>query len=146
MSLSDDEDEIVRNFDEEAQKIVQVSTLPDKSADRYMLVYKTYKEWLEKNKNSCSESQETNLIVYFSELKLKVKPPTLWSVYSMLRSTLSTHDSINISNFCNLKQCIKNNGKGYVPKKSPILRWDHIKKFMEEASDSIYLVAKVIII
>ena len=36
---STDEEEINKNFETEAQFIVETGTLPKKSADRYMLVY-----------------------------------------------------------------------------------------------------------
>ena len=54
---SADEDEVLRNFDEEAKLIVQTDTLPKKSSDRYLLVYNTYKKWQEEHKNSLSNSQ-----------------------------------------------------------------------------------------
>ena len=115
---SADEDEVLRNFDEEAKLIVQTDTLPKKSSDRYLLVYNTYKKWQEEHKNSLSNSDENNLIVYFNMLKEKLKPPTLWSIWSMLRKTLSVNDNVDITNFLNLKALIKNNAKGYKPKKS----------------------------
>ena len=77
---SGDEEEIINNFDLEAQAIIQTETLPKKSLDRYLLVYNAYKQWLEENKNSLSDEQENNLIVYFNQLKDKLKPPTLWSI------------------------------------------------------------------
>lgn len=141
-----DEDEVLRNFDEEAKKIVQSETLPKKSAERYMLVYKTYKQWQAENKNSLSNSDENNLIVYFNSLKDKLRPPTLWSIWSMLRKTLSANDNVNITNFIALKALLKNNAKGYKPKKAFTLRWDQIMKFMSEAADHTYLAMKVIII
>ncbi|KAL7290948.1 hypothetical protein TKK_0015675 [Trichogramma kaykai] len=91
-----DEDEVFNNFDEEARLIVQTETLPKKSSDRYRLVYTTYKDWEKENAASLSKSMENNLIVYFNQLKVKLKPPTLWSVWSTLRKTLNANDRINI--------------------------------------------------
>lgn len=142
---STDEEEVLKNFDSEAQKIVQIETLPKKSSERYMLVYKTYSIWKSENKSLLSDSEENNLIVYFNDLKSKARPTTLWSIWSMLRKTLSTNDNINISNFFNLKCLLKNNAKGYKPKKASTLKWDQIMKFMTEAPDHVYLAAKVII-
>ena len=140
---SDDEEEILQNFDEEARSIVQTATLPAKSAERYLLVYNTYKKWQLDNKNRLSNSPENNLIVYFNQLKNKLKPTTLWSVWSMLGKTLYTKDGINIKNFMDLKSLIKNNCKGYRPKKAFALRWEQVMKFMNEASDYTFLAAKV---
>lgn len=148
MFLSDDsgdEEEVLRNFDEEARVIVETDTLPKKSGERYLLVYDTYKKWQEENKNSLSNSEETNLIVYFNQLKTKLKPPTLWSIWSMLRKTLSTKENIDIGTYLNLKCLIKNNAKGYRSKKAFVLKWDQIMKFMTDAEDDTYLAAKVII-
>jgi hypothetical protein len=39
-----DEEDVIRNFDAEAQLIINTDTLPKKSVDRYNLVYDTYKK------------------------------------------------------------------------------------------------------
>lgn len=143
---SADEEDVLKNFDEEAKLIVQSETLPKKSSERYLLVYHAYKKWQEEHKNLLSNSDENNLIVYFNSLKARLKPPTLWSIWSMLRKTLNTNDNVDISNFLNLKSLIKNNAKGYKPKKSCVLKWDQIMKFMTEAQDQNYLATKVIVI
>ncbi|CAG5102678.1 Protein of unknown function [Cotesia congregata] len=143
---STDEEEVLRLFDKEAKVIVQSETLPKKSADRYMQNYNAYKNWKEKNKNSLSTSEENNLIVYFKDLKKRLSPLTLWSAWSMLKKTLNTNDDIQINNFLNLKSMIKQNAKGHRPKKSFILTWEQIKKFIDEAPDSEYLAVKVVLI
>lgn len=83
--------------------------------------------------------------VYFKYLKEKknLKPSTIWSMWSMLKNTLNSHDNIDIKQFTKLKSIIKNYGRGYKPKKSLVLRWDQIAKFMSEAPDAVYLAAKV---
>lgn len=141
-----DEEEILKNFDEVAKFIVHSETISKKSSDRYLLVYNTYKQWREENRKSLSSSEENNLIVYFESLKGKLKPPTLWSIWSMLRKTLNVKDNINISNFLNLKSLIKTNAKGYKPKKAFVLRWNHIMKFMNEAPNDKFLAMKVIVV
>ena len=72
-----DEEQVQRNFDAEAQLIIQNETLPKKSSDRYLLVYNTYKKWRRENQNSLSGNEENNLIVYFTGLKKRLAPPTL---------------------------------------------------------------------
>ena len=71
---SADEEEVFRNFYLEVKLIIQNDTLPKKSSDRYLLNYNSYKTLQMKNKNSLSDSQENNLIIYFTELKKKVIP------------------------------------------------------------------------
>lgn len=143
---SADEEEIFRDFDAEAQLIIREDLLPKKSADRYLLVYNNYKKWEADHQNVLSSSKENNLIVYFKDLKSKLKPPSLWSVWSMLKKTLSTHDGVDISRFLNLKSLLTNNGKGYKPKKSAILKWNEVEKFLRDATDHVYLASKVILV
>lgn len=147
MSLSSDEsldeEEVFRDFDAEAKIIVQKELLPKKSADRYVLVYDTFKKWEADHKNELSSSHERNLIIYFKELEAKVKPPTLWSIWSMLKKTLNSNDGIDITKFLNLKCLLTNNAKGYKPKKSLIFKWKEIEKFLKDATDVLYLSAKV---
>lgn len=140
---STDEEEMLRDFDTEAKLIIQSDTLPKKSADRYKLVYENYKNWQMDHRGSMSSSEETNLVVYFKDLSAKLKPSTLWSLWSMLKKTLYSRESLDITKFYNLKSLIKNNSKGYKPKKSAILKWDEILKFINEASDDIHFVSKV---
>ena len=140
---SADEEEVFRDFDAETQLIIQTETLPKKSGDRYVLVYDTYKKWQIEHKSSLSSSEESNLVVYFKELSKKLKPPTLWSIWSMLKKTLNTRDNVDISRFQNLRSLIKKNSKGYKPKKSLVLKWDEIINFMSNAPDYIYLASKV---
>lgn len=142
---SEDEEEVCRKFDEEANIKIQTETLPKKSGERYLLVYETYKTWKSKNQKSLSSSEENNLVVYFTELKEKLKPPTLWSIWSMLRKTLNTKENLDNSGFLNLKSLLKNNNKGYKPKQSLTLTWNEIEQFVKNAPDHVYLATKVII-
>ena len=142
---STDEEEINRNFETEAQLIVETDNLPKKSADRYMLVYDTYQRWKQENINALSQSEESNLIVYFKSLSARLSPSTFWSVCSMLKSTLRARDNIDINKFHKLKGLIKNNAKGHKPKKSAVLTWNEVMKFLNNAPDYDHLVHKVCI-
>ena len=48
---STDEEEINKNFETEAQLIVETDTLPKMSVDRYMLVYDNYQRWKQGSRN-----------------------------------------------------------------------------------------------
>ena len=48
---STDEEEINKNFETEAQLILETDTLPKKSVDRYMLVYDNYQRWKQGSRN-----------------------------------------------------------------------------------------------
>ncbi|XP_057319465.1 uncharacterized protein LOC130663914 [Microplitis mediator] len=143
---STDEEEILRNFDAEASLIIQSDTLPKKSADRYILNYETYKNWQKEHESSLSNSEESNLIVYFKELTKKLSPSTIWGIWSMLKKTLNTRENIDISKFQNLKSLVKGNSKSYKSKKSLVLKWDEIMKFMNDAPDKTHLDKKVLLI
>ncbi|KAL7298874.1 hypothetical protein TKK_0007982 [Trichogramma kaykai] len=140
--------EIIENFDREASLIIKEGNYPKKSIDRYFLVYDNYKTWREEHRDSLSNNEENNLIVYFKYLKetRKLSPSTIWSIWSMLRSTLRTNEDIDIRQFQRLKSLVKNNSKGYKPKKSSVFQWNEIMKFINEAPDEHYLAAKVALI
>ncbi|CAG5089225.1 Protein of unknown function [Cotesia congregata] len=138
-----DEDEVDRNFDAEAKLIIPYQK---KSADRYLQVYDNYQRWRHENRNALSTSEENNLVVYFKCLSTRISPPTMWSIWSILKKTLKTKDDIDISEFHNVKSMVKNNAKGYKPKKSLVLTWDEVMRFINEAPDSMYLASKVILV
>ena len=60
-----------------------------------------------------------------------------------VKKTLSTRENVAIDKYLNLKSFLKNNSKGYTPKKSLTLSWDHIQQFMNTAPVQLYLGGKV---
>ncbi|KAK5649505.1 hypothetical protein RI129_000534 [Pyrocoelia pectoralis] len=64
----------------------------------------------------------------------------------MLRTMLNIKENIDISKFARLIALLKTFSKGYLPKKSKILEFEHITKFLGEAPDNIYLAVKVVLI
>ena len=68
--------------------------LPEKSKNKYNVVYKNFQDWCS-SKNIKSSFTENVLLAYFSELSTKYKPSSLWSFYSMLRSTLNINNGVN---------------------------------------------------
>ncbi|CAD6212390.1 GSCOCG00011016001-RA-CDS, partial [Cotesia congregata] len=75
--------------------------------------------WQRKKKTD--SFNENVLLVYFHELSKTLKPPTLWSRWSMLRTTINLRNGIDINNYHNLKVFIKNCAKGYHSKKARVL-------------------------
>lgn len=125
---------------EEANTIVS-NMLPAKSKIIYEKTYNQFREWC--NKNKVKKVSENVLICYFEEKSKILKPSTLWSVYSMLKSTLNVKDNINIRNFSKLVPLIKNKSVGYRGKKSKVLSRDDINKFLRDADDETNLLYKV---
>lgn len=90
-----------------------------------------------------SNSELSNLIVYFKELTKRLTPSTIWGTWSTLKKTLNTRENIDFSKFQNLKSLVKGNSKGHKSKKSLVLKWDEIMKFMNDAPDKKHLDEKV---
>lgn len=76
-----------------------------------------------------------------------MKPSSLWSIHSMLRSTINlNHENVNIAHYPKLIALLKRKSDGFKGKKSKILTPEEIKKFLEKAPNSIFLLMKVRII
>ncbi|KAJ8912823.1 hypothetical protein NQ315_014406 [Exocentrus adspersus] len=73
---------------------------------------------------------------YEKEEKSKtLKPPTLWSIFSMLKSTLNLKENIDLRKFPKLVPYLKNKAVGY-----------RGKKFIKDADDETHLLKKVVLI
>ncbi|XP_011299682.1 uncharacterized protein [Fopius arisanus] len=142
-SESDYEEESTRNINGEAQDITE-NLLPTKSCLRYKLCYNKFIKWAKQNQSE--EFTENAFLVYFHDQSKKLKASTLWSEWSMLKSVLDLSHNINLKTFQKLGAFLKKQSKGYRPKKSQIFLWDHIKTFLQDAPDSVYLAMKVILI
>lgn len=90
--------------------------LPEKSQNKYKTVYKNFQDWCS-NKNIKSFTENV-LLAYFSEFSTKYKPSSLWTFYSMLRSTLDLNNSINIDNYSKLRAFLKRQSEKHVAKKA----------------------------
>lgn len=115
--------------------------LPAKSKFIYEKNYNQFREWC--GKKNIQKVSEKVLICYFEEKSKTVKPSTLWSVYSMLKSILNVKENIDIKKFSKLVPFIKNKNVGYRGKKSKVLSRDDINKFIQEADDETNLLYKV---
>lgn len=125
----------------EAAKVTSLNLLPEKSRNLYVSVYNTFMDWrATKNIHSFSESV---LLVYFTELAAKYKPSTLWTHYSMLRSTLNINQGVNIENYVKLRSLLKRRSEGFHPKKANTFSSEEINKFLFQACDEKYLAMKV---
>lgn len=137
-------DEMEYNAPPEIVKAATIATqnlFLDKSKHFYNSAYYNAMNW-RKSKKTQSLS-ENMLMAYFGELSNKVKPSTLWSRYSMLKSTLIMKTNVNIANYKKLLVFMKRNLKGFRSKKSKIFRSQQIQKFLIDAPDDKYLATKV---
>lgn len=115
--------------------------LPQKSRKTYDKFYNQFMEW--RCKNNITSYSENVLLVYFEELSTKMKSPSLWTHYSILKSTLNIKNQINIANYPKLYALLKRKAEGYKGKKSKTFSPDEIKTFVNEAPDISYLLTKV---
>lgn len=126
----------------EAAKITCLKILPTKSRARYERTYEEFINW-RKGKDIKSSFSENVLLAYMDELSKKVRPNTLWSIYSMLRTTLYINHNVDIAKYLKIKAFLKRKNDGYKPKKSSILTTLQINDFITQASDDQFLFSKV---
>ncbi|KAJ8909432.1 hypothetical protein NQ315_015343 [Exocentrus adspersus] len=103
----------------EAAEVASLNLLPEKSRKVYNMTYESFLKW-QKEKKTTSFSEST-LLVYFTDLSTKYKSSTLWTYYSMLRSTITL-------------------------KKAKTFSGEDINNFLTKASDDKYLATKVALI
>ncbi|KAJ8914499.1 hypothetical protein NQ315_002772, partial [Exocentrus adspersus] len=120
------------------------SLLPSKSKHLYEETYNAYRKWCcnKKIKSTCEDS----ILAYFNSDLSRYKSSSLWSKYSMLRSTINLREGIDISKFPSVIPFLKRKGEGYKPKKSLILTREHIDEFLIKADTKEHLFNKVILI
>ena len=134
-------DLIINKLNAEADKIIADKLLPAKSRQRYEQTYQQFIEWQKEKK--CASFSEEIFIVFFNEKAKKLKPSSLWSIYSMLRTTIKLNHDIDITNYVKLKGILKAEGTGFVKKKSMIFSAVDIEKFLNKAPNNKYLDMKV---
>jgi len=120
---------------------VCASLVPAKSTERYYSCYNKYMKW-HKEQKATSHSQNV-LLAYFAYIKTNLKPSSLWSTYSILRTMINLKHEVNIASYTNLKAFLKRQSDGYHAKKSLSLSTAQIKTFLKYAPDDKYLLTKV---
>jgi cytosine/uracil/thiamine/allantoin permease len=79
-----------------AENAIQ-NLLPEKSSNRYWKEYEIFVKW--RVDNSVSNYNEYVLLAYFEAKSKNLKSSTLWSIFSMLKSTLNVKHNINIETY-----------------------------------------------
>lgn len=92
---------------------------PEKSKARYEATYKVFKDWcVAKETNAVDENV---LLAFFYERSQKLKSPSsMWSEYSMLKTSFIINDNQDISKCPKLIAFLKRKSDGYKPKKSEV--------------------------
>jgi hypothetical protein len=100
---------------ETAQKVID-NLLPKKSSNRYWKEYELFIKW--SNENGINSFNEFVLLAYFEHKSKTLRSSSLWTFFSMLKSTLNIINNINIESYTKLIAFLKRAKDGYVPKKS----------------------------
>lgn len=145
-----DEEESAESFDnlqniiEKADDIL-LDSLPAKSKAKYVAVYEKFVEWRNDQNVTKNNMREEVMLVYLHKLSQedKLKPPTVWSKYSMLKSTLLKYENINMKPWEKVTSFMKRQARGYCPKKAQIFTAEDITKFCAQAPDELNLLDKV---
>lgn len=124
-----------------AADAASLDLLPKKSRSNYEVAYKHLMDWRLMNK-ATSFSEDT-LLAYFTELAKKYKSSSMWTYYSMLKSTIYIKHNIKIESYAKLRALLKRQSEGYQAKKSKAFTGEEINKFINEAPDVKYLATKV---
>lgn len=128
--------EILQQYEEAVNHI-----LPKKSSNRYLQAYEVFRQW-QTSKNTTSFDEKV-ILCYFNEAAKKYKPSTVWSMYSMLKKTLTFKHNIDISKQCQLQAFLKTNSDGFKSKKSNVFTEEQVRKFVVDAPNVYYLGMKV---
>lgn len=121
--------------------LYSLNLLPVISKEKYEIAYNNFMKW----KKGCKTKafSENVIMVYFEELSKTRKASTLWSIYSMLKSTINIKHGVDISKYPKLRALLKRKSEGYSARKAKTLTSDEINKFIKEAPDDKYLLTKV---
>lgn len=118
--------------------------LPKKSKDNYDKEFRHFEEW--RKQQSITGINEEVMLAYFHIYRRKIAPSSLWTKYSMLRSTLKVYMNSDISKYGKLISYLKSEARTHKSKKAKILERLHIEKFLNEAPNNKYLMMKVLFI
>lgn len=143
--MDSDSDSNSAQCTQETPNIQWLEELPTLSQKKYNLTYTRFMDWA-KLQNVNSTITESVLITYFREISKTLKPSTLWSTYSMLKSTLSIKQDVDMTHHTKLRAFLKRKSNGYVAKRSKTLTSDEINKFINDAPDYLHLSTKVALV
>jgi hypothetical protein len=84
--------------------------LPEKSKERYIM---DYEKLLKLRKINKTKSLLGNVfLTNFNKLSTEIKPSTLWSIYSMLKSMKNMKHNINVGTYLKLQVFLKRKSSG----------------------------------
>jgi site-specific recombinase XerD len=118
--------------------------LPVRTRQKYEQTYETFKNWCIAKNVQPSRITENIVLAYLSELSNRYAASTLWTIYSMLRQTISLNLGVDIKAFAKVQALLKRGSTNHVAKKSAAFSRTNIEKFLCEADDQQFLHVKVV--
>lgn len=116
--------------------------VPNRSKVKYNHAYQEYRKWC--FKNNVEITTDDSIMTYFTTDLAPYKSTSLWTKYSMLRTTIKLFEGIDISKFPSIIPFLKSKSEGHKPSKSSSLTKDHVDRFLAEADNKGHLLNKVI--
>ncbi|KAJ8679933.1 hypothetical protein QAD02_015720 [Eretmocerus hayati] len=143
-SDSGSDDEIVPAALRNAAREFDSDAMPPKSRQLYTAAYNAFKKW-RRSKGTNSFCEDV-LLTYFSELSNHNAASSLWSTYSMLKSTISSYDHVDIGKYNRVLSFLKLKKREDTPKKSQVFTREQTHRFLTTAPDDEFLILKVALI
>lgn len=142
MEVSSSSDDEIPKEVLDIAKAATLNLLPDKSRHRYEKEYGLFMDWCSSKK--VKAISEDVMLAYFVDKFKDSKSSSLWSYYSMLRSTISIKNNVDISRYAKLMAYLKRKSVGYKAKKSKAFSKNEVVKFLVTAPDEEFLLMKVL--
>lgn len=127
---------------EESARKATFELLPKKSAQQYDIAYTNFLAWC-KLKNVEGNFSESVFLAYLQEKSKIWSSSTLWSKFSMIKSSLLVKNGVDVGKYFKVMAYLKRKSEGYRSKKSKILTHEQVENFLNEAPDEKYLMVKV---
>lgn len=138
------QDKKVTDFDsyQNINKNVKTNNLvPQRSKALYEKAYSLFKDWCHAKK--IDTITEDVILAYLEDKSKKVSPPTLWSTFSMLKTTLIVKENMHFKKSSKVFQYLKNKNTGHHRNNSKVFTMEDIENFLNKADDKYYLLMKV---
>lgn len=127
---------------EEAANRATSELMPKKSSVQYDIAYNNFLAWC-RLKNVEGNFSESVILAYLEEKSKIWNSSTLWSKFSMIKSSALVKNGVDLSKYFKVIAFLKRKNEGYRPKKSKILTLEQVERFINEAPNEKYLMIKV---
>lgn len=117
--------------------------MPDKSQARYRQEFEKFREWCATHSVPAGYYSENVLLAYVEEISRKYSAGSMWSKFSMLRSSILTLGGKDLGELPRIVKFVKKISKAHSAKKSLTFTRDQINEFMRDAPDEANLPVKV---